>query len=324
MRSSYLGFSVNPLVVKLAISLAILAVVFYVAPLSAVANAVSQAKPFWIVVGILLQICLRIITALRMQAIANAQAIDTKSFAMVRIVFASTLYNLLAPGAVAGGAVTFLKYRQEGICTVPAVANIYANKVIEILVIALFSPLFWLIDQGFSASVIGAYGFAMCAAFSAAWGMVFGRQRTLLWLTARLRRYGPPGISPGLVNLSQQIALVGQSSTQTLAGLVGSSVMYGFVAALALACYGMALDLQIELVQALWVFSVIYLAAILPISISNLGVREAAMIFLLAPYAIAPAEAIAWSALMYAGPLSCALIGAMLDARYYGPRNARL
>jgi drug/metabolite transporter (DMT)-like permease len=54
----------------------------------------------------------------------------------------------------------------------------------------------------------------------------------------------------------------------------------------------------------------------LPISVSNVGVREAGMIMLMVPYGVSMTEATTWSVLIYSGPLSCALIGLLLEAEH--------
>jgi hypothetical protein len=97
--------------------------------------------------------------------------------------------------------------------------------------------------------------------------------------------------------------------------------MYFLFAALAFICFGHALDHEIGILPVLWIYPVIYLFQMLPISISNIGVREVGMFVLLAPYGVATSDAIAWSVLMYSGPLSCALIGLILEAEHFWLRK---
>jgi len=73
-------------------------------------------------------------------------------------------------------------------------------------------------------------------------------------------------------------------------------------------------DVSVPPATLCWVFSVIFLLALLPISFANIGVREASMIFLLAPYGVSAVEATAWSLVMYTGPLLSAVTGGMLEA----------
>jgi len=49
----------------------------------------------------------------------------------------------------------------------------------------------------------------------------------------------------------------------------------------------------------LWIRAAIYLAAILPLSIAGLGVREGVLVVATAAYAVAPSAAVAWGLLLF-------------------------
>jgi len=304
-------------IIKVLISAVVLCIVFYFVPLSKVFAVVLVAKPLWVVAGILFQILLRVLTALRMQTIASVQGLETSTKAMMRIVFSSTFYNILAPGALVGGAVTYVKYRQLGVKPVSAVANIYANKLFELLVVVLPAPLFWFIDKGFSLHLILAYGLLMVFGFWYAFVLFYGRHGTLYWLESKINQQRTLAVFRALATLCQQIGKIGQISPRVMISLILNSAMYSLLAAVATLCFGYALNFEVGLLTILWVYPVIYLLALLPISISNIGVREVSMIILLAAYGVTTTEAVAWSVLMYCGPLSCAFIGMVIEAEHF-------
>jgi uncharacterized protein (TIRG00374 family) len=307
--------------VKAAISVGILCAVFYFLPVSKVFAAISIANPLWVIAGVFLQILLRILNAFRMQAIANAQHLDTGYQTMMRIVFTSTFYNLLVPGALAGGVVTYVKYRQQGVKSMGAVANIYANKSLEVIIVSLSAPLFWLIDKGFSLHLIVAYGLTMVIGFCCGFALLFGRFGNLQWLESKIKNHGQSVVHRKLAALFRQVMQIGQISNRAIVALIAYSSVFFLFAALAIICFGHALDHEIGLLPILWIYPVIYLLGMLPISISNIGVREVSMLMLLAPYGVATTDAIAWSFLMYSGPLSCALIGLILEAENFWLRK---
>ena len=189
---------IEPTFVKAAISVVALFLIFYLVPISNVLGAILAADLVWVVAGIVLMILLRVVTALRMQVIAKSQGLDTSTLMMMRIVFSSTFYNILAPGALAGGAVTYLKYRQQGIEPIAAMTNIYANKSIEVLVVLLSAPLFWLIDKDFNPCLIVGYALAMVVGFGFAFALFFGRFGNLRWLESIINRFGQSVVHRGL------------------------------------------------------------------------------------------------------------------------------
>ncbi len=306
----------NSLFLKAAISIVVLSLIFYFVPISSVVRAILVADPVWVVAGTALLTLLRLLTSLRMQLIANAQGLNTSFPMMMRIVFTSTLYNILAPGGLAGGAVTFLKYRQQGIEPIAAMANIYANKFIQLLVVLLAAPLFWLLDRNFSPSLISGYALVMAIGFGLAFGLFFGRFGSLRWLESKINDHGKSVVHRAMMRLCRQVDMIGRTSHMTLFLLVIFSAMHSLFAALGILCFGKALNIELGLMPILWVYSVVYLLGMLPISISNIGVREAGMIMLMLPYGVSMPQATAWSVLMYSGTLSCALIGLLLEAEH--------
>jgi hypothetical protein len=64
-----------------------------------------------------------------------------------------------------------------------------------------------------------------------------------------------------------------------------------------------------------WTRSAAVLVTVLPVSLAGLGLREGAFVLLLAPYAVAPADALAYSLLAFATTvLAVGLIGGAIEA----------
>ena len=302
--------------IKAAISGTVLALIFHFVPLSHVLGAIRTAHLEWVVAGIVLSILLRVLTAFKMQMIANTQGLNTNSLMMMRILFTSTFYSLLAPGALAGGAVTYFKYRQQGVEPIAAMVNIYANKSIQLLVVLLSAPLFWLIDKNFNPYLVTGYTLVMVMGFGLAFALLFGRFGNLRWLESKINRHGQSVVHRSLSELCRRVGTIGQISHTTIFFLVILAMMHSVFAALGILCFGRALDIELGLTTILWIYSVVYLLGMLPISFSNIGVREASMIMLMLPYGVSMTGATSWSVLMYSGCLSCSLIGIILEAEH--------
>jgi hypothetical protein len=76
-----------------------------------------------------------------------------------------------------------------------------------------------------------------------------------------------------------------------------------------------SLELGVPLTAIGWVRACVVLLTMLPISISGLGVREGALVFLLAPYGASGADAIALSLLRLLGTLTIGLVGGVYELR---------
>ena len=87
----------------------------------------------------------------------------------------------------------------------------------------------------------------------------------------------------------------------------------GYIAAFILVAA--ALGLELSYLTIGWTRSAAILVAILPVSLAGLGLREGAFVLLLAPYGIAPADALAYSLLAFTTTvLAIGLIGGVVEA----------
>lgn len=75
-----------------------------------------------------------------------------------------------------------------------------------------------------------------------------------------------------------------------------------------------ALSISIPLSALVWIWSVVYIIQLIPASISGLGLRESALVFLLPHYGVEPASAMAFSLTIFGYTVLAGLIGGILEA----------
>ena len=79
---------------------------------------------------------------------------------------------------------------------------------------------------------------------------------------------------------------------------------------------GKSLNLDINFVQSAWLYSIVCIATLLPISFSGLGVREGTLIILLSKIGIQKYTALGFSVLVFTNGLIVGLIGGILEFVY--------
>ncbi len=75
------------------------------------------------------------------------------------------------------------------------------------------------------------------------------------------------------------------------------------------------LDIQIPFTEWCWIFGIISVALILPVTIGGVGLREGGFIFLLGKMGIPGEKAMAMSLSLFAFQIICALVGGILDLK---------
>ncbi|WP_344808362.1 lysylphosphatidylglycerol synthase transmembrane domain-containing protein [Allohahella marinimesophila] len=306
---------------RIALTVAAVILVLELAPLREISTHLASTELSWLWAALFLQVLIRVITAARMQLLAHFQRLSLSFWVMLRIVLATAFYGLFLPGGIAGGAVTFVKYRQYGAGGAAALTNVVVNKAIAALTIGFLTCTAWLADFVRSQDATSPALNSLIALLSLL---------TLLLLPFLLKTgINAFGLAPRLQHryanghgrfsraagalLSQMQILNDLGWRQTFV-LIFAGCAAHVIGAAGMLFFGLALGLSIDLISVMWIYGMVFLLALLPISFANVGVREASMILLLAPFGIGAAEATAWSVLMYSGPLAAALAGALLEA----------
>lgn len=75
----------------------------------------------------------------------------------------------------------------------------------------------------------------------------------------------------------------------------------------------LSLNINLNLIESAWLFSIVFLASILPISFSGLGVREGAVIILLSQLGVEKSISLSLSMLIFINGIITALIGGILE-----------
>jgi uncharacterized protein (TIRG00374 family) len=307
-QTRHLTAALNAL--KICVSLAALTLVLVIAPLSEIWDALASTSLILVSLAIVLQLLLRLLTAWRMQLIARIQGLALSLFQMLRILFATAFYGLFLPGSLAGGVVTFAKYVQHGATPASALTSLFANKGLEIMIVVLLGTLFWHYDQSVSVTwLVPAFVFTALAVIG--FRLVCEHYGNLHWLTSKLEREGDSKFHQQLATLLSQVAKLGTLPLGSVCKLLLLAAVSHLLAAASMHTFASAMGIHVSYSTVMWVFSAVCMMGMLPLSIGNLGVREATMIFLLQPFGVSAAEAAAWSFLMYGGLVFSAMVGAL-------------
>ena len=299
------------------VTVGVLAYLFQNIPFGAIVLALKSAHPGFVALGFLLQILIRFPAAKRMKVIADAQNLPLNLKTIVDPLFVSSFYSLLLPGAVAGGAATWMKYVQHGAPRGPAFVSILVNRTTEILTTTVAGIAYWVVDHkldGVRAIGFGGVAFALLFLLHL---LLFGRAHYPEVLLQRANEHwsGEGWVKRKVRAFAEHLARMRELPVRALAIIVVASVAQDFLGAAALYAFARALDLQLGFLTVAWMRVAVHLVVLLPVSISGLGVRESTLVLLTAPYGVPAATAVAWSFLIFGGTLVAACYGGILEAR---------
>jgi uncharacterized protein (TIRG00374 family) len=250
-----------------------------------------------------------------MKLLTDKQGISLSVLQILGISFSTIFYGLFLPGGyLTGGLVRWHKLSKPDNKTTEAVAAIIFDNIIEIATLCAIGILFWVLERPSDRSYIGLSLGAILSGLLLFYILIFTQ--------AILRDDANLVDLPFIPNILRGKANKLTISLDRYRNL--SPGYLGIILALSLACnlfgivahylFALSLNIHISLITIAWIRSSLFILSILPISISGLGVREGALVFLLRPYGVSAADAVALSFLFLSLGLCIAGIGGLLEA----------
>jgi uncharacterized protein (TIRG00374 family) len=312
------------LILKWALSLFLFTLVLVYVPLHDVGDVLANAKPLWVACGIGLLFIMRLSSAYRMYIITHHQGISLSTIDIFKIGFVTAFFGLFLPGYIAGGAIRWHMLSRKDKKGVEAIASIAFDRVNDTIVLLLLGCIS-LVAASPIPPVVPWILTAALVAFLILYAVLLSPQATRLSvkISTILGLYQRPWFNKIFTGLTGSMARFHQFSVVVRLKLWGLSLLFHVMGTLVFILMAGALDLGLSFADCAWLRSILHLLFLLPISASGIGVRESALVVLLAPFSISSAQAVACSFLLMAGLLVMVGIGGLLaPGMYYRPRKA--
>lgn len=303
---------------KVALVGAILGLLFYFVPITEVGAALADVAPGFLAIGVLLQFLMRAVATPRMRVITANQGMDLSHGQLFRILLITQYYTLLLPGTLVAGGATWLKYVQAGANKSAAIAAVMLNRGIGTLVMAVTGAVAWSLTRDPAQSGAAPILVVLCSVLLLV--AVFGHLPFLSTREISLR--GPRWVQwlGGLINRLLQFQRVSPGGKLVV---LTSSLAHELVGALTIWYFALAVGLSLDLLTVVWIRAALQLALMAPLHIAGFGIREASLVGLGALVGVAPAAAVAWSLVIFAGSLVVSAVGGLLEANYMASYLAR-
>jgi glycosyltransferase 2 family protein len=306
------------LVLKLFLAALVLGLLFRFVPIVEVGANLRDVAPAYLLLGIVLQFMVRAVSTPRMRVITANQGVDLSHWQLFRILLITHYYSLLLPGTLSTGGATWMKYVQAGAGKSAALAAIMLNRGIGMLVLVTIGALAWLLDRGPMQSGGFVILFALLAVGLLA--AVFGR---LPFVPSDIDTSTGPGWQRWIRMMLNRLLQFQQVSTGGKVIVLTSSLARELVGALSAWSFAQAVGLSLDLLTVIWMGAALQVVLMAPVHFAGLGVREASLVGLGALVGVAPAAAVAWSLVIFAGALVVAAAGGLLEADWAARRVSR-
>jgi len=310
------------LVLKLAISLGLLAWLLLRSDIGQVVASLQKLSPSVIAsVAALIPMMISVAAFKWWVLIPGHRFLD-----LVRLNLVGTFYSIVLPGQVAGEAVKIYRLGAGRADAEEIAASVIMDKVngmIGLLALGILGAYFSRL--GIPRPLLVTFGAALAIGLVALYSIRLplirrGIESSIGFVSRRWSWTKP---------LADRAALFFTAATRYLARpwLMVASVVLGM--AYHLLCIsvflivGPTFGIDLGLVEWLWIFAVVALAVLLPLSIGGLGIREGASVAVLGLLQVPSASALALSLTIFATQLATAILGGLIEFASFWERRQR-
>ncbi len=303
---------------KFLLTAAVLGYVFHIIPISAVFSTLKAANLWYVVVGFGLLLLMRDATALRMRRLTDRQGMTLTTRQIFDIGCITSFYGLVLPGALPGALIRWHRLARQDRKPAQVLVAMMGDRLIDMTVFVSCGLAFWAIDPRSRSYAAVGVCLALVLTVVLSGVLLIFEPRASGWVWAMLPTLFliPAAVRGKIKKLASAVRQYHTLPARELGSLVWLSTARHLIGIASSYYMALALGMPVGFTNVGWVRASLLIVGMLPISLSGLGVREVSSVFLLRVYGVRPADAVAWSFLLFSRTLLTAAIGAVLETRY--------
>ena len=311
------GKSLLRWLLRFAVSFGLLAYVLTLLPLGELGQALLNADVTDVLIAFFFMFAMRYANAFRMSLITSHQGMSLSAWEIFKIGLITVFYGLFLPGTIAGGPIRWYMLSRKDSKPVETLASMAFARLNDTTVMVGVGVIFAALATATTRqpAVILALA-AVFAGLVAVYLAVLNTRVTKLSV-AVLRAIGLYRFKR-FASAFDKLVLSMERYHGLSAGLRlsvwGFSLLTHMFGAVSLYFSALAIGVELPFADCLWIRAVIQVLSMMPISISGIGVRDGALVVLLAPFGVTSAEAVAMSFILLFRLIVAGGIGGLLAA----------
>jgi hypothetical protein len=200
------------------------------------------------------------------------------------------------------------------------------NRLMQTIVLAVLGLAFWMLDERARAHGLVGITIAAFLGLLLVIQLLTSNRIAAAYLTRPIIQVSfiPQSIRAVLQRLAECADQHAGLARPLLTRLWGLTVMGEVFGLVSFCLFAASLQIDLSIISLGWVRSMVLMATMLPLSVLGLGVRDATLIYLLDPYGVAAASAVAFSFLLLARQVLAGLLGGLVEMKHWLARPREL
>lgn len=306
--------------VKFTLLLALFVGLFWIVPIDQVFQALLEADPLQMTIGMVLGFLATVLTAVELEPLTRHQGIRHNIWSILEINLAVKFYSQFMPTTLVGSGLRWYRLAQPGDLLAESLAAMAFFRVLETFLTVTMGLGFWVIAGQEHMQANLTWLALIVAAIIAGWVLVTRKSIPMYhWFKAHSRGWLDrplwKPIDRKVLKYLEAISAYASIPARdlVLAVFAGvASVMLGVLSGLFLAH---AVGIEISFLELGWIQAIILVTTQLPFAVAGgLGIREVTLVALLSGFGVSSELALAYSFLLFLRGIVTSLPGGATEA----------
>ena len=281
-------------------------------------KVLTRINLFYFFIALLLNNLSNLFLTIKWYKLASPLKIKSNFIDLLKLNYISVFYSLFVPGQSSGELIKGLKFSKKEGSHQKTWIPIFIDKITNLLIIFIIGLVGILYDNRLRKNV------ALVSLVSLL--TILASLMTIILFSEKTNEFADI-LKKGLLKILNFLKIESKSLKEFSLNyfehykknerLIFETIFYSLLTKLPhlIAFYFLALSLNISLsfIQCSWLFSIVFLASILPISFSGLGVREGTILLLLSQLGIQNSTSLSFSMLIFTNGIIIGLIGGFIE-----------
>lgn len=307
-------------VLKCLVAIILITTLFFIIPVSKVTAAMAQAGLLYVGIAVLFRVIMLILLSVQMYFASPGVSLIFSLAELTYIQFTTQFYNTVLPNELSATAIKWYRLSKKGTMLAQAFALVVYCRLVSMcsmLLIGFGAAIFETERVGLAHLRLPLGGLLVITLFA---NLPLWSPQTGNWVLQMLERVStrlwlPKWVKSKMVKIVQVAIGFGDLPASRKFAVFTSGVFLHFasIGTTWFMCRSLAID--IGPVGLAWIYMILYVIRLFPITIAGLGVSEATFVCLLPQfYGVSPEKALAVSFLLFGSVLVVALAGGVVEA----------
>ena len=306
------------LLLKLTLLFLIIAWIISSINIKEAAKVFLKTNLYYFLIAFLLSNLSHIIITIKWQRLSSPLKIKSSFLDLLALNYISVFYSIFVPGQGSGELIKGLKMTKKEGSSQKVWIPIFIDKITNLLIIFLIGLSAILLDKTFSKNTLLVILVSAFSIFLLMLIFILFSENTSR-IVEVLKKYiaNILGILKIKNNFIKDFSVTYIKEYKKHNFLLFETIFWSFLTKIphifAFYFFALSLNIKLNLIQSAWLFSIVSVASLLPVSFSGLGVREGTIVVLLSQIGVQNYMALSLSMLIFTTGIITGLIGGLIE-----------